>query len=73
MIIRSEIFPSFQQLIKLLLKNCDMSVKRDVVETAADFEHRLHRGQKAIFHLEAFVAKFMCIYLKFMQESMGDI
>lgn len=28
---------------------------------AAFYEHRLHIGSKAIFHLEAFVAKFMRI------------
>lgn len=49
-----------------------MSVKKEVIEAAADFEHRLHRGQKAIFHIEAFIAKFMSVYLKFMQESMAN-
>jgi replication factor C subunit 3/5 len=29
---------------------------------AAFYEHRLQEGQKAIFHLEAFVAKFMAGY-----------
>lgn len=32
------------------------------VHWAAFYEHRLQEGSKAIFHLEAFVAKFMSIY-----------
>ncbi|KAL2232875.1 UNVERIFIED_CONTAM: Replication factor C subunit 3 [Sesamum indicum] len=34
-------------------------------------EHRLRLGQKAIFHLEAFVAKFMSIYKGFLIETFG--
>jgi replication factor C subunit 3/5 len=33
---------------------------------AAFYEHRVQQGSKEIFHLEAFVAKFMVIYKKFM-------
>lgn len=29
-------------------------------------EHRVHEGQKDIFHIEAFVAKFMSLYKKFL-------
>lgn len=40
---------------------------------AAQYEHKLQMGQKAIYHLEAFVAKFMSIYMRFMEETlMGD-
>ncbi|KAL6005192.1 Subunit of heteropentameric Replication factor C (RF-C) [Asimina triloba] len=34
-------------------------------------EHRMRRGQKAIFHIEAFVAKFMSIYKGFLIETFG--
>jgi hypothetical protein len=34
--------------------------------SAAEYEHRLHLGTKAVYHLEAFVAKFMSIYKKFL-------
>ena len=37
---------------------------------AAFYEHRLQKGNKAIYHLEAFVAKFMAIYKKFMEDGM---
>ena len=33
-----------------------------VVQWAAFYEHRLQEGSKAIFHIEAFVAKVMAIY-----------
>eukprot|EP00850_Spirogloea_muscicola_P012210 SM000078S22069 [mRNA] locus=s78:271500:274287:- [translate_table: standard] len=34
-------------------------------------EHRMQLGQKAIFHLEAFAAKFMSIYKKFLIATFG--
>ncbi len=36
------------------------------------YEHRLSKGNKAIYHIEAFVAKFMAVYLKFIEETMMD-
>lgn len=33
-----------------------------VVKWAAFYEHRLQSGSKAIFHIEAFVAKVMAVY-----------
>lgn len=37
---------------------------------AAFYEHRLQLGSKAIYHLEAFVAKFMAVYKKFMEDGL---
>ncbi|TVY48486.1 Replication factor C subunit [Lachnellula occidentalis] len=37
----------------------DDALKADVVRWAAFYEHRIRNGTKVIFHLEAFVAKFM--------------
>lgn len=37
---------------------------------AAYYEHRLQLGSKAIYHLEAFVAKFMALYKKFMEDGL---
>ncbi|KAL4350859.1 hypothetical protein AHAS_Ahas10G0184100 [Arachis hypogaea] len=34
-------------------------------------EHRMRLGQKAIFHIEAFVAKFMSIYKSFLISTFG--
>lgn len=37
------------------------SFKYEVVAAAAFYEHRLQLGQKDLFHMEAFIAKVMCI------------
>lgn len=62
----------FGGLLRELVRNCDMAMKCQVASLAAQYEHRMRLGNKPIFHLEAFVAKFMAIYKKFMEESMGD-
>lgn len=62
----------FSGLLKELVRNCDMAMKCQIASHAANYEHRMRQGNKPIFHLEAFVAKFMAIYKKFIQESMDD-
>ena len=61
----------FSGLTKELVKNCDGELKTQLISIAAEYEHRLTLGNKAIYHLEAFVAKFMAIYLEFMEDTMG--
>ena len=61
----------FSGLTKELVKNCDGELKTQLISIAAEYEHRLTKGNKAIYHLEAFVAKFMAIYLEFMEDTMG--
>ena len=39
----------------------DDALKADVIKWSAFYEHRIRMGSKVIFHLEAFVAKFMRI------------
>ncbi|KAK0079191.1 hypothetical protein PV325_001610 [Microctonus aethiopoides] len=56
----------FKGLLQESIKNCDFQLIAEIVSMAADYEHRMHRGSKPIFHLEAFVARFMAIYKKFM-------
>ncbi|KAF1993352.1 P-loop containing nucleoside triphosphate hydrolase protein [Amniculicola lignicola CBS 123094] len=46
---------------KLIPKSPD-EIKPDVIKWAAFYEHRCKTGAKVIFHLEAFVAKYMRIY-----------
>ncbi|XP_064608864.1 LOW QUALITY PROTEIN: replication factor C subunit 3-like [Liolophura sinensis] len=60
-------------LLQELIKNCDGQLKPEVVQSAAFFEHRLQMGQKSIYHLEAFVAKFMAIYKRFLEEGIADL
>ncbi|KAI8914741.1 P-loop containing nucleoside triphosphate hydrolase protein [Powellomyces hirtus] len=51
-----------------LMRNVDDIIKTQVVQYAAQFEHRLRVGNKAIFHLEAFVARFMSIYKGYLMD-----
>lgn len=59
-----------QGLLSELLHNCDGQLKGEVAQMAAYYEHRLQLGSKAIYHLEAFVAKFMALYKKFMEDGL---
>eukprot|EP00850_Spirogloea_muscicola_P023801 SM000389S14642 [mRNA] locus=s389:19062:21553:- [translate_table: standard] len=54
-----------------LIKKLDAELKHEVCHWAAFYEHRMQLGQKAIFHLEAFTAKFMSIYKKFLIATFG--
>lgn len=60
-----------RQLALELMKRLDDELKRSTAEAAAFYEHRLQEGQKAIFHLEAFVAKFMASYKQFVMSLAG--
>lgn len=44
-----------------LIPEVNDSLKADVIKWSAFYEHRIRMGTKVIFHLEAFVAKFMRI------------
>lgn len=44
-----------------LIPLIDDDLKADVIKWSAFYEHRIKTGTKVIFHLEAFVAKFMRI------------
>ncbi|KAK9474564.1 P-loop containing nucleoside triphosphate hydrolase protein [Dipodascopsis tothii] len=46
-------------LLFKLLPRVDPDLRAEIIHWAAFYEHRLHLGSKAIFHLEAFVAKVM--------------
>ncbi|KAL7503566.1 hypothetical protein ACHAXN_003254 [Cyclotella atomus] len=58
-------------LVMDLLPTLDDSIKGDVIMWAAFYEHRISMGSKEIFHLEAFIAKFMAIYKKYINELFG--
>lgn len=60
-----------KRLLLELMKKLDSELKHEVCHWAAYYEHRMQLGQKAIFHLEAFVAKFMSIYKKFLIATFG--
>ena len=58
-------------LVLELLPTLDDSIKGEVVTWAAFYEHRIALGSKEIFHLEAFIAKFMAIYKKYLNDLFG--
>uniref|UniRef100_A0A914ZSP4 AAA+ ATPase domain-containing protein n=1 Tax=Parascaris univalens TaxID=6257 RepID=A0A914ZSP4_PARUN len=62
----------FVNLLRELLHYCDGAIKAEVVACAAEYEHRLTRGTKAVFHLEAFVASFMDIYHRQLTENASN-
>ena len=44
-------------------------IKPEVLRYAVIFEHRCKEGAKAIIHLEAFLARIMCLYKGSMQSN----
>jgi len=64
----------FRGLLKELVKNCDNQLKAEICAEAARCQWRATRGNKPIFHIEEFVAKFMSIYKKFIEQAadLGD-
>jgi replication factor C subunit 3/5 len=61
-----------------LIPMCDDALKPEVIKWSAFYEHRIRMGTKVIFHLEAFVAKFMriiemvrCSFPLFLHTSTG--
>ncbi|KAL5963019.1 Replication factor C subunit 3 [Taenia solium] len=61
----------FRGLLDNLLSSCDSTLKHELVNLAATHEHRMHLGQKPIFHLEAFVIAFMAMYKRFIEDTLG--
>jgi replication factor C subunit 3/5 len=49
-----------------LIPKTDDALKPEVIKWAAFYEHRCKMGAKQIFHLEAFVAKYMRLYERYV-------
>lgn len=49
-----------------LVTKVDDALKPEVIRWSAFYEHRIKQGSKVIFHLEAFVAKFMRLYESYL-------
>jgi len=60
-----------EALTRVLLKSVgdQPELQMEIVALAAQYEHRMLGGTKAIFHIEAFIAKFMAIYKRFLIAS----
>jgi replication factor C subunit 3/5 len=52
-----------------LMRKIDAELKAEVAHWAAFYEHRMVQGSKVIFHIEAFLARFMALYKRFVQMS----
>jgi len=59
-----------QHLLSALNRRVPPGVRHEALHYAAVYEHRMQGGQKPIFHIEAFVARFMSI-LKTRQVMSG--
>eukprot|EP00968_Pinguiococcus_pyrenoidosus_P021209 scaffold2722_cov233-Pinguiococcus_pyrenoidosus.AAC.4 len=59
------------KLTQELLKNLDAQLKPEITRWAAFYAHRIAMGSKEIFHLEAFVAKYMAVYKKYINDMFG--
>jgi replication factor C subunit 3/5 len=55
-----------KRLALSLLSGIDSALKPEIIKVAAEYEHRMRMGNKAIFHLEAFVAKVMSVYAQYL-------
>ncbi|KAJ2893669.1 hypothetical protein MKZ38_008335 [Zalerion maritima] len=51
-----------------LVAQIDDDLKPEVIRWSAYYEHRIKTGTKVIFHLEAFVAKFMRVYEMYLMS-----
>ena len=60
-----------KQLSIELLQKTDQALVQQVCSEAAFYEHRIRKGQKPIFHLEAFTAKYMTIHSQWALSMMG--
>jgi hypothetical protein len=52
-----------------LIPKTDDALKPEVIKWAAFYEHRCKMGAKQIFHLEAFVAKYMRLYERYVKND----
>jgi replication factor C subunit 3/5 len=53
-----------RELVQALMRKIPVAVRHETIHWAAIYEHRMQSGAKHIFHLEAFIARFMSVYKK---------
>lgn len=61
-----------RRLLEFLLRRVDSGLRPVLIDVAASYDQRLRAGSKAIFHLEAFVARFMAVYKGFLASMVFD-
>ena len=58
-------------LLQQLMAKTPIPVRMEALHHAAIYEHRMQAGSKPIFHIEAFLAKFMSCYKKYSVQNFG--
>lgn len=58
----------FKRILTKLCVKSDQQLIPHITEAAAIYEARMQNGTKPIFHLEAFVARFICIYRDYLAD-----
>lgn len=53
-------------LVRCLSPKLEDDLKHEMLHWAAHYEHQMQRGDKDIYHLEAFIAKFMLLYRNYL-------
>ena len=56
-------------LVQALMRKTPAAVRHEAIHHAAAYEHRMAQGNKPIFHIEAFIARFMSIYKRHLMSS----
>jgi len=60
-----------RNLTQQLMRRVDDQLRHQLIRWAAHYEHRMQCGSKPIFHMEAFIAKFMSLYKRWSIEFLG--
>lgn len=58
----------FRRILKYVLDKVDSVLIDRITTAAALYESRMQLGSKPIFHLEAFCARFICIYREYLSS-----
>ena len=56
----------FKRIVMTILSQIDKNLVESVCDAAATYEARMQLGSKPVFHLEAFCARFICIYREYL-------
>jgi len=57
-----------KRLMMELMKKVDTDLQYELVTWTAFYEHRIHLGTKPIYHIEAFIARFMSLYSRYLES-----
>lgn len=58
----------FKRLLHNILLQVDSQLIDPICQAASQYEARMQNGTKPIYHLEAFIARFICIYRDYLED-----